>query len=289
MVDITTTRVNLYETTALIPVQTFGIGTHIFPVATYGNSILSTVWVKDLDNGANVLVKWYEHSIGSGDTPGQRIDLISHTPINLADTSDRKIITKIHNKPQCEVIVNGGNATLGLYLTVVADSAQDGLYFDAQIFNPGSDSGAGLSVYDENENKWFLLRSNQGVLLAEITGGIISTELVGTPFSFHATQTTQLNNWSNILTEIVPSGKIWKLREVKINARMYGEFEIYKNSDLIGNGFSGAGESMPKFTWPPFLFSNENDIITIRYKQTSGPVFNCTTWLHVTEEDMPQN
>jgi len=68
---------------------------------------------------------------------------------------------------------------------------------------------------------------------------------------------------------------------------MYGDFEVYKNSELIGNGFTGAGESMPKFNWPPYLFSTEGDIITIKYRQTLGPVFDVSTWLHVTEEDIP--
>ncbi len=284
---VNTTRVNLYETTPLVPIQDFDAGIYTFPVATYGNSILSTVWVKNLDLGATVQVKWYEYGVGNGDTPGQRIDLIGHRLIDIPDSSDRKIITKIHNKPNCEIIVTGGAATLGIYLSVVADTAQDGLYFDEQVYNTDSDSGAGIAIFDESENKWFLLRGKNGALYAEIVGGTISAELSGTPFTFHGAEPTIINNWVTILTKPVPTGKLWKLREVKINSRMYGDFEIYKNSDLIGNGFSGAGESMPKFPWPPYLLASEGDIISIRYMQTLGPTFTLSTWLHVTEEDIP--
>jgi hypothetical protein len=284
---VNTTRVNLYETTALIPIQVLDAGVYLFPVATYGNSILSTVWVKALDTGATVQVKWFEHGPGNGDYPGERIELIGHKLIDTADTSDRKIITKIHNKPQCEVTIVGGSATLGLYLTVVADTAQDGLYFDEQAYIANSDSGAGLAIFDETDNKWYLLRGNNGALYAEIVGGTISAELSGNPLTFPGSETSIKNNWVTILTKTVTPGKIWKLREVKLNARMYGDFEVYKNSELIGNGFTGAGESMPKFNWPPYLFSTEGDIITIKYRQTLGPVFDVSTWLHVTEEDIP--
>lgn len=287
MVIENTQRVDLYQTTPLIPIQTLPAGVHLFPVATYGNSILSTVWVKTLDVGASVLVKWYENGVGNGDTPGQRTDLIAHSLITTDDTSDRKIITKIHNKPICEVTIIGGSATLGLYLSVVADTAQDGLYFDEQVYNAGSDAGAGLAIFDPVENKWYLMRGNKGAVQAEIIGGIVAVEQTGIPFTFHGIETTILNSWVTILTETVPASKLWKLREAKINSRMYGEFEIYRNLELIGNGYSGAGESMPKFKWPPYFLTNEGDTITIKFRQTLGPTFDMSAWLHVTEEDIP--
>jgi hypothetical protein len=134
-----------------------------------GNSILSTIFVQDLDGGASVKVNYHDSGPGDGTQPGERVELEGHPLIDAGTPrSDRRIISRLANKPKAEVVVTGGSVTLGIHIAVVADFPQELALTDGQTAELEADKGSPLMVYDEADNKWFALRGNDGVAQVEV-------------------------------------------------------------------------------------------------------------------------
>jgi hypothetical protein len=173
-----TLRLSLYESRSIFVVQDVPPGVYNVPMATEGNSLLSTVWVKQLDVGAAVKVKYWDFGPGDGDTPGQRVDLQEHLLLNAADTTDRIIVTSLHNKPRAEITVTGGNVTFGVYVTVVATFASDleaNLKMDGQTATLLQDKGLPIVGYSAFDNKYYMLPIESGGV--KVTGSITVGEL----------------------------------------------------------------------------------------------------------------
>jgi hypothetical protein len=163
-------RIGLYESKVIVPIQEFTPGTYTFQFGMpAGNSILSTVFVQDLDIGATVKVNYHDSGPGDGTLLGERVDLEGH-PLIAAGTprSDRRIVARLANKPKAEIIVTGGNTTLGLHIAVVADFPNEPLILDGQTVLIESDKGSPIAIYDEAANKWNLWRGAGGV--PEVSG-----------------------------------------------------------------------------------------------------------------------
>jgi hypothetical protein len=163
-------RIGLYEAKVIVPVQEFAPGTYTFQFGMpAGNSILSTIFVQDLDGGASVKVNYHDSGPGDGTQPGERVELEGHPLIDAGTPrSDRRIISRLANKPKAEVIVTGGSVTLGIHIAVVADFPQELALTDGQTAELEADKGSPLMVYDEADNKWFALRGDNGV--PEVSG-----------------------------------------------------------------------------------------------------------------------
>lgn len=163
-------RIGLYESKVIVPIQEFTPGTYTFQFGMpAGNSILSTVFVQDLDVGASVKVNYHDSGPGDGTLSGERVDLESHPLISSGTPrSDRRIVARLANKPKAEVIVTGGNATLGLHIAVVADFPNEPLILDEQSALIEQDKGSPIAIYDEVASKWNLWRGVGGV--PEVSG-----------------------------------------------------------------------------------------------------------------------
>jgi hypothetical protein len=162
-------RIGLYEAKVIVPIQEFAPGTYTFQFGMpAGNSILSTVFVQDLDGGASVKVNYHDSGPGDGTQPGERVDLDGHPLISTGTPrSDRRIIARLANKPKAEVIVSGGNATLGLHIAVVADFPQEPNLLDGQTAELNNDKGAPVMVLG-SDDKWYAWRGDNGVAKVEI-------------------------------------------------------------------------------------------------------------------------
>jgi hypothetical protein len=264
-------------------VQNLSAGLYVQQVAPYGNALLSTLWVKDLDLGATVKVDWYDLGPGGGEYPGERIYVASHGTISTNDTSNRIIVPRIHNKAYCEVTIVGGSATFGIYASSVADFPQAAPYLDGQIANLAGDAASSLVIFNPDDGKYYLARGPNGSLNVNVTGGSLE-EGFGNPklFTFRGVTTPTINQV--VISQSVPSNKTWKLRTCKIISRCYGEFLLKVNSDIIGEGKSSQAESNPFFTFAPYYQANFGDVVSVEFIQNYGPAMNLAAYLQLTEQ-----
>jgi len=276
-------RLELYSSIHVFPMQTLGAGTHIQAVAPYGNAILSTIWVKAIDPGATIQVKWFDLGPGNGDFPGERIYLGTHILISTADVSDRIIVPRLHNKAFCEVTITGGNVTFGIYASSVADFPQTSPYLDGQVAALANDAGNANVIYDPSDGKFYLMRGSNGALNVTVVGGTLQeTDIDPLIFSFRGLTTPNVSQV--LITQTVPTSRLWKLRSCKIISRCYGAFVLKLNSDIIGEGKCSAAENNPVFLLTPYFKANAGDIISVEFIQNFGTAMDLAAYLQTTEE-----
>lgn len=284
-------RLALYETSAVVPVQVFAPATHTIKLHAEGNSLLSTVYVKSLDPGASVLVKYWDFGPGEGENPGERIELAEHALINTANTSDRLTVSALHNKPRIEIIVAGGNAEVGVYVSVVSTFASDldsALKKHLQNANLLTDKGLVGMGYDATSGKFYFLPIEGGAL--KVTGDM-SIEEAGEKFAIESTsgQVASANSQINITAiETVPSGKVWRLHKLQGFARCFGFFEIYvdgfKLSGVRLN--SGPASENPRHEFRPYRELTAGQTVVVKYTHSYGPGSDIGCSLDVTEVDV---
>lgn len=124
-----------------------------------GNSILSTVYVHQIDPGATVKVRYLEAT--TGEIQGEELELNAHADITVAGNPPSKIlVTRIHNKPICEVTVENGSAQFGVYATVVGSDASDidsALQLEGSIVDFVIHKGIPIAGVDDS-NAWKFAR-----------------------------------------------------------------------------------------------------------------------------------
>jgi len=277
------TRLNLYESMPVIPVQLFNAGTETAQISSYGNSLLATLWVKSIEAGASVLVRWYDIGPGSGDYPGERIYIAQHAIVATDDTSDRRLVPGIHNKVWVEVIVTGGSATLGVYATSVSSFPQQSPFKDEDVANLSNDTGNPSVLLDRDLGKYFLATGKEGATNVNIVGGSIAAEIAGDPkiFSF---KTVTDGTLQTLISQTVPANKLWKLRKVDICSRCYGEFYLVANNVIIGEGKTSPLSENCSFLLAPYMKLEENLTVEVDFKMNYGPQLDVSAYLHLTEE-----
>lgn len=142
-----------------------------------GNSLLSTLYVHSLDAGASVLVEYVEST--TGEIQGELFPLTSH-PVQTAagNPPSRILVTRIHNKPVCRATVIGGNASFGVYATVVGSDATDidsALQLEGAPFAPTTHKGIPIAGVDESGDWKFARFTDTGELKI---AGIINADVV---------------------------------------------------------------------------------------------------------------
>jgi hypothetical protein len=169
-------KLGLYEAKTIVPIQILDPGTHTFQIGMpAGNSMLSTIYIQDLDVGATVKVNYHDCGPGDGTQAGERVDLAGHPLISTSPISDRRIISRLANKPKCEIIVTGGQATLGVHVAIVADFPNEPAILDGQSVALEADKGAPIVIYDDVAEKWFFWKGEDGVGKVEIVGQVATS------------------------------------------------------------------------------------------------------------------
>lgn len=169
-------RMSLYETRAIVPLTVHPVGVFEQPLHIEGNSILSSVFFKS--GPGSVKVDYYDTTTGT--EVGEEFSLDSHDLIS-SPTTDRILVTRVHNKPIVRVTVTGGSAEFGIYITVVASFASDldsALVRDIQTANLVTDKAMIAASYDAISGQFKFLRSINGRLLVDASIGNVSTETV---------------------------------------------------------------------------------------------------------------
>lgn len=254
-------RLALYESKAIVPVQTFAPGTYQIPMQVEGNSLLSTVYVKAVDAGASVKANYWDFGPGNGNLTGERVDLQSHQSIAVGGVTDRLIVTGMHNKPRLELVVTGGSVEVGVYLSVVATFASDldqNLKLDAQLANLVHDKGLPPVTYDAENGRFYFLRSYRGVLLSQADEGV--------PFFAEDTIAGVPASQETALTFTVPTGIIRKLTQVVVSSTIRGLFKVYADSDIIGSGRLGPANLNVSFQFSPPRPIAAEAVVTVTFE-----------------------
>lgn len=171
-------NLDLFQTNHLVDMQTLGAGTYDRNMLIEGNSILSSVYVKAIDPGATIKVNYWDSSAGS--PANERYNLQSHNLISSALT-DRILVTRIHNKPNLEIIITGGDVTFGVYITVVNSFASDmdaALVNDGETFDAVLNQGMIAAGYDETLGILKFLRMENGRLLVSSTEELVDNPTI---------------------------------------------------------------------------------------------------------------
>lgn len=169
-------RLALYETKAVVPLDTYPVGVTLQPLHVEGNSLLSSVFYKS--GSGTVLVEYYDTTTGEGF--GEEYELGAHAPVSAFGTN-RVLFTRLHNKPVARITVTGGSVEFGVYITVVASFASEldsALIFDGQTADLLRDKGLVAGTYDDITGEFKLLRSTNGRLLVDATFSSVTTETV---------------------------------------------------------------------------------------------------------------
>ena len=170
-------RLSLYETRAVVPLAVYPVGVFEQPLHIEGNSILSSVFFKA--GPGSVKIDYYDTTTGESD--GEEFALDSHDLASIPGTTDRILVTRVHNKPVLRVTVTGGSVQFGVYITVVASFASDldsALVRDTQIANLVTDKAMVAGTYDSISGQFKFLRSINGRLLVDADFTNVTTETV---------------------------------------------------------------------------------------------------------------
>ena len=281
------TRLALYESRAIVPIQTLTAGTHTFPMHTEGNSLLSTVYVKTITGSVDV--KYWDFGPGGAENLGERVDLQFHDPITVADTSSRIIVTALHNKPRLEIIVTGGPVEVGVYVTVVSTFASDldtHLKKHLQDADLLKDKGVVAVGYDAVLDKFFFLPIEGGAV--KVTGTVIASSFTGTPMALRSADglTVPVSTTIDAIVEAtVPVGKTWQILRLQGHCRAYGYFEVFVDSTKL-SGIrlnSGPSSENPLHKFEPYHALAAGKKIKVKYTHSFGPSVDVGAIIYFTE------
>lgn len=236
-------RLGLYDSRAIIRLDTWAPGVYTQKMFCEGNSLLSTVFVLSVSAGASVYVEYFDFGVG-GDV-GEEVFCGDHNIISTASTSDRQLITKMHNKPVIRWTVTGGSVIFGVYVTVVVTQASDidsALKLDGQTVNLVLDKGMPQVIYDTATGKWEFASGSAGVQNVAIVGNISVSEN-GTPVFAESDTVTTPGTEQSILSYTVPALMSLNLYAIKFICRQSCTFQVYGDSSLIGSGRTGPSEN----------------------------------------------
>lgn len=242
------TRLGQFESKAIVALSDRTPGVYSLKLSIAGNSILSTVFVEDLDPGASVLVEYFDY--GVGEDAGESYVLPAHDAVSSPLTSNRILISKLHDKPRLRATVTGGNVTFGVYATIVASSASDidsALQRENEVVSLVTDKGIPITVYDAVNGVWRFARGELGIQDVRIVGNVAVGEPGAATFIDSETLTTP-GLEQTLISYTVPAPFHFNLLSMQLACRSEASFKIYGDGSLIGSGRTGA--AAPNVNFP---------------------------------------
>ena len=262
---------NEFQTLELLPLKesdgsiiSRGPGVITQEMLIQGNSILSSVYLHDIDTATSVTVKYYDTTTG-GDLLSERFDLDSHDPLSTNGVTDRVTVTRIHNKPVMEVTVAGGSAKFGVLVTVVSSFASDldsALIEDGETFVQDSTKAIPIACYDETSGQMFFLRC--------IDGSISTTIDEGTPFFTTGTTTSSPGSSVNLTSFSVPASTTRKFSRIHVSSYAQGIFTLTAGGSTIAKGRTVAGNPNVFFRFDPKNPQSASTSISLDFEQVAG-------------------
>lgn len=221
-----------YQTIDLIPLGTRSPDTYVRYMLSEGNSILSSLYIESMDAGATIEVNYWDTT--TGDKTNERYELNGHSPISgVSNYTDRILVTKIHNKPNIEVIVSGGNVRFGIYATIVSSFASDldsALVYDHQSFVSSQDKALIGAYLHEASNELRVIRGTDNGIKVDIGSAPISGIFNEVRSRFYGSAVVIKNDITTIINETISSDTF--IQRIICSGDGQGEFTIYINSEV---------------------------------------------------------
>lgn len=263
-------RFSQYESKAIVPLATRAAGVYEQKLAIAGNSLLSSVFVEFADVGASVQVEYYDSSTGSD--VGEEYSLATHDPMSSPLSTNRILVSNLHDKPVVRCTVTGGSVRFGVYASVVVTSASDidnALQRENETTNLVVDKGMPVMVYDETNGVWRFARGEDGIQDVRVVGNVQIGE-PGDPLFVDASDTTTPGTEQTLLNYTVPALKTLNLLSVQIICRQETSFQIFGDSNLIGSGRTGAATPNVNFGYRVARSFAAGKLIEVKATARSG-------------------
>lgn len=260
-------NLNQFQTQILLPLESRGPGTYTREMLVEGNSLLSSVFIESGDVGATVEVKYFDFTTGLISV--ERFDLDDAHPVlstAAAPTTDRRLVSKIHNKPVLEAIVTGGSVKFGVYATVVLSFATDldaALQLDGSTADLATDKGMPMVCYDEDQGKFFFIRCEDGTIP-------VSFSEAGDPVHLKFAGVSTPGVEQTLITDTVPVGKKRRMSKIYMTGRQPGTYKLEDGSGIIATGRIGAARLVDTFSWEPRVELVAGTTITLKFTSLSG-------------------
>lgn len=228
-----------FDTLAILPINTYAPETYLVPIRTFGNSILSSVYVRSMDVGSSVLCRYFDTT--TGETINERYDLDTHPIITPSDLipiygyTHRLTVTKIHDKPMLEVVVTGGNVQFGIYASLVSSFATDmdsALKLEDQSVNFIRDKGIPIAVLDEASQEWNFLRSTNGRLQVDVPGVLQTSQLAINHKIYGIQSVSVYNNQYTLIDFTIAIGMRFFWLSGLCTSDSWADFEVYIDGEL---------------------------------------------------------
>lgn len=265
---------NTNQTEAIFAISARVAQTTIQLLSCNGNSILSSVFVKNADAGTTVKVNYFQTTSGTLEKDAERQDIGSHRELGLSDigTTDTILVTRIHNKPACEIVVVGpGTIEFGVYVSIRSETASDldsALKIDTQVADLLSDKGIPIVCLDESgpTSTWNMVRCGENGLLVDVSGGAINLQSMLITDVESASQNVAYGNTITLLTYNPASDT--RLHQVVCSGDGSGDFTIKINGVVWAKVLSSWNNRSPLIPLHGKLLTT-SDTITIEVENTS--------------------
>ena len=259
-------RLGMYDSKTLVPLATRTAGAYIQKCSIAGNSITSSVFVESLTDGGSILVEWFDYSTG-GDA-GEAYLLNEHELITTPITTDRILVSKLHDRPYVKCTVFG-TVRFGIYITVGISSASDidtNLVSNEEPVNFQDNRGIIVAGYDRAADLFrFLPVTDDGLKISGVinaptdglpvypsglrNGGKItlviltSVNWTALPFTaFAARNALAVQNYSGQTVKINYSPLVSGFAGIIIPDQSERQYDITENIVLYGKCESGSAE-----------------------------------------------
>lgn len=272
-------RLGLYEPKDILPLAV-RTGTGQQPMQILGNSFLSVLFIRTIDPGATVSVKYYD--TGSGTDKGEKNFVGGHADLTATTPeADRILVTRMTNKTVLEWTVTGGSAEFGAYAFVVSSFASDldnALQENGAIADLMNDKGIVVMGYDEAQGKYYFLPMSGGAL--------VTTPAVDLPGSRRlmvstAGLVTNPGSQQNLINQAVTAGETWIIRAVEVVCPANARFTVYADGVRIGSGRTGPMQ-MRDIVEPSWEIA-ATKVVLVEFLETSGPVTDVECYVRATK------
>jgi hypothetical protein len=158
MSDDTTIILGEFNSAPLFTLRPRSSQTYQRIIEVKGNSLLSSVYVKSIDPGTTIQVNYFDTTTGA--SFGERFDLDSHDLVDdtAAGETFRIVVTRVHRRVVCEMIITGGSAEVSVFATVIssfmASTAQE---ITGEVSTSGLKNGGRISEVTIDSSAWFPL------------------------------------------------------------------------------------------------------------------------------------
>jgi hypothetical protein len=245
-----------FQSITLFEIESKAPNTYRIPLQVKGNSILSSLLVTELDPGASIKVNYFQTT--SGNITTERSELTGHTIKTLPDNeADTIIVARMHSKPVCEVVIEGGNVKFGLMATMVSAFATDiesSLFMDNYIVQ-GKERGLPVMAIDDDDGQIRFLRSKYGKLITDPNHGD----------PLHLTHTGTLNKDDNlVIFSHQTFEKSLKISQFTAVSASDYRFTVFLNGELIVSARTSVNNIESDQHFDPYRLVPKNSLVTIK-------------------------